>query len=96
MELISFRRKEKNVRFEYDKHDAIIEKSHDGMCPICLENIIWTATCDQWTEDDNGVMQPDYNAYSAECHWCELVFVDPYGDGLIRMFDYGEDDTDYE
>lgn len=93
--LISYRRhaEEEGVTESKDARGQEYRWHYDD-CPMCGEPVTWTQHAYVWTEDDNGIMQPDYDAsecWNADCHECQYHFVDPYGDGLIRAYEAYDD-----
>ena len=75
--------------------DCITHRTQYDLCPYCNTVMIWEQYCDVWTEDDNGLMQPDWDgseAWHADCAECDLCFVDPYSDGLLRAYRLSADE----
>jgi len=64
-------------------------RSHTGVCPICESDTDWEQHTDFWTENDEDDMKPDWkmaDAWHCYCENCGAYCVDPYGDGLIRVW----------
>lgn len=88
VELVNYTRKPKEILYEYDNGE-IVARWHEDRCPNCDERIEWVQGCEVWTEDENGVMQPDFDGtecWHAECPHCGAHSADPYGDGLVRVW----------
>jgi len=75
-----------------------VRRQYD-LCPYCNTILIWEQNVSVWTEDDNGVMQPDYDnseCWNAVCEECQSYFVDPHSDGLIRVYPFHDFEDEHD
>jgi hypothetical protein len=98
MSIISGFRPIKPIQYYHDAEtNEIVGRWHDGKCICCQHSGRWEQYLECWTEDDNGIMQPDWEgsgAWHFDCPDCGSLIVDPYGDGLLRIYpeDYDIED----
>jgi hypothetical protein len=94
--ILSHRRKG-TIKVFTDESGEITHRHQYDLCPYCSTVLIWEQYCDVYTEDDNGVMQPDWGASEAwhsDCVECDVSFVDPYNDGLLRVYQLSDSEAD--
>jgi hypothetical protein len=88
--LVPGKRNPQRIDNYYYSGDYLAQQSHDDVCLHCNNPLVWYREADAWEEDENGIWQPLWNAWYAECEHCCVMWIDPIGDGLLRVTSMGD------
>lgn len=86
--LANYTRNPEHIHHETEGGE-IRRRWHKGECPNCGAIVEWEQHCEVWTEGEDGYSEPDWDAseaWNCTCPECGAFSVDPYEDGLIRVW----------